>query len=138
MEGPIFKYQFKVLEQHLDSFGHVNNATYLELYEQARWEFITEGGYGLKEVLELKKGPVILDINLRFSKELLLRENINIESTVKGERGKKIFEIHQKMLKGSGDVASKIVLRFGFMDLDNRSLILPTEKWLKAIGHNFA
>ncbi len=50
MEFKTFVYDTQIKEHHLDSFGHVNNATYLSLYEEARWESITENGYGLKEV----------------------------------------------------------------------------------------
>src|SRR5579864_8644527 len=34
-------------ESQLDSFGHLNNARYLELFEQARWDVITERGSAL-------------------------------------------------------------------------------------------
>ena len=41
MINPIYEYEKTILEQHLDTFGHVNNAAYLVLYEEARWDFIT-------------------------------------------------------------------------------------------------
>ncbi len=44
------EYQLLIHEGHLDSFGHVNNATYLNLFEEARWDWITARGYGLKEM----------------------------------------------------------------------------------------
>jgi len=34
MSNPIYEYQKEILEQHLDTFGHVNNAVYLSLYEE--------------------------------------------------------------------------------------------------------
>ena len=34
----IFYYRTQVRERHLDSFGHMNNACYLELYEEAPLE----------------------------------------------------------------------------------------------------
>ncbi len=60
-----FYYEVIIKEQHLDTFGHVNNAVYMQLFEEARWEFITENGYGLKEIQLLKKGPVILYLILK-------------------------------------------------------------------------
>ena len=47
-----FVYETLIRESHLDTFGHVNNATYLQLYEEARWELITRNGYGLAKVRE--------------------------------------------------------------------------------------
>ena len=46
-DTPIFEYQVLIQEVHLDSFGHVNNAAYVMLYEEARWDFITKQGFGL-------------------------------------------------------------------------------------------
>ena len=65
-----YEYNFMVLEAHLDTFGHVNNATYLQLYEEARWDFITNNGYGLDRVKETGIGPIIVEVNLTFKKEL--------------------------------------------------------------------
>ncbi|MEQ1723043.1 MAG: acyl-CoA thioesterase [Pseudobdellovibrio sp.] len=129
----LYKYDILIKEQHLDSYGHVNNAMYLSLYEEARWEAITSGGYGYKKVHETGFGPVILGIDLKFLKELKLREIITITLEMISYEGK-IFKMKQQMLKANGDVASEIVLTAGFFDLKNRKLILPNEAWLKAIG----
>ena len=76
----IHEYEVLIKESNLDTFGHVNNAVYLELFEEARWDLVTKNGYGLKEVLERKVGPIILEINIRFMKEIGLREKIKIET----------------------------------------------------------
>ena len=56
-ENPVFKYPVQIGESHLDTFGHVNNAKYLEIFEDARWELISKNGYGLEEVHRRKIGP---------------------------------------------------------------------------------
>ena len=129
----LYKYDIVIKEQHLDSYGHVNNAMYLSLYEEARWEAITAGGYGYEKVHETGFGPVILGLDLKFLKELKLREVITVTLEMISYEGK-IFKMKQQMLNVSGDVASEIVLTAGFFDLKNRKLILPNEAWLKAIG----
>lgn len=130
-----FKYKLQILEKHLDSFGHVNNAVYLELLEEARWDFITSNGYGLERVKSEKKGPVVLEINMKFRKELLNREHVVIESTPIG-KASKIMQIEQKILKDNGDVAFIGLLTVGFMDLKLRKLIELPDDWKKAIGLN--
>jgi YbgC/YbaW family acyl-CoA thioester hydrolase len=131
----LYKYDIIIKEQHLDSYGHVNNAMYLSLYEEARWEAITAGGYGYKVVHETGMGPVILAIDLKFFKELNLRETITVNLEMISYEGK-IFKMKQQMLKANGEVASEMILTAGFFDLKNRKLILPNEAWLKAIGQN--
>lgn len=126
-------YKLKILEQHLDTFGHVNNATYLELYEEARWDIITNNGYGLEMVQKSRKGPVILEVKIQFLKELRLRETITIRSWVDTTQSK-AGNIIQEMVKEDGSVASKAEFLFGLFDLDRRRLIAPTEEWKKALG----
>lgn len=59
-----------ISEAHLDSFGHLNNARYLELFEQARWDLITERGFGIDTIRQTGTGPVILEVSVRFLREL--------------------------------------------------------------------
>ena len=135
MTNPIHEYDLTILEHHLDTFGHVNNAVYLTLYEEARWDLITRNGHGVKEISESKIGPVILDINIVFKSELNNREKIKIVSQARPEmKNKLVMVLDQKMLKENGKVASTIVLTFGLMDLNLRKLMTPTTDWLKALG----
>lgn len=128
-----FEYEVTILERHLDSFGHVNNATYLELYEEARWDFITRGGYGLDTIHKLAKGPIVLETTVKFRKEIKNRDVVKIVSHSTGIRGK-IMKMHQVILHANGDIASEADFTFGFMDLKERKLIAPSDEWLKAIG----
>lgn len=129
-----FEYQFTVLESHLDTFGHVNNATYLMLFEEARWDIITRRGWGLKEVMKKKIGPVILEANIKFKKEVTNRELITVKSSCGESLNKLVMTFHQEMIKEDGSVAAILDLRVGLMDLAQRKLIEPTPEWRHAIG----
>jgi YbgC/YbaW family acyl-CoA thioester hydrolase len=128
-----FEYKTQILEHHLDSFGHVNNAKYLELYEEARWDFITTNGYGLKQVKEYKQGPIVLDVTCSFRREITNREWVTIKSNTI-EIKSKIMKIEQVIIKENGDLASKATFTFGFMDLQLRKMIVQPPLWLKAVG----
>lgn len=128
------KYSLLITENHLDTLGHVNNATYLELYEQARWEMITQNGYGLEKVKESGLGPVILDLFLTFKAEIRNREKICIETEFVEMKNSLVMTLHQRMLKSDQKVASSLELSVGVMDLGQRKLVRPSSDWLKAIG----
>ncbi len=135
MSNPIYEYEIQILEQHLDTFGHVNNAKYLEMYEEARWDFITKNQLGLKEILATQIGPVLLDLNLTFKSELKNREKIKIISQARPQmRNKFVMVLDQKMMREDGKTASTLTLSVGMMDLKARNLISPTEEWRKALG----
>lgn len=126
-------YKFLVREVHVDSYGHINNATYLSLYEEARWELITPRGYGFNEIHKLKQGPVILEVNLKFLKEIRLRETITITTTLLSYTGK-VGQLKQQMVKDDGSVASEAIFTFGLFDIKARKLIEATPEWKQALG----
>jgi len=122
-----------ISEAHLDSFGHVNNARYLELFEQARWDLITERGFGIDTIRRTRTGPTILEINIRFLKELNPRETVVIRTEmVSYER--KVGKLRQQMLKADGALACEAIFTFGLFDVERRRLIEPSPEWAHAIG----
>jgi thioesterase-3 len=134
MEAKKFSYPVLIKETYLDTFGHVNNAMYLTLFEEARWELIAGNGYDIKKIKETGLGPVILEIKLCYLKELRLREEIEIETQMISYEDK-IGKLMQKMVR-AGEVCCTAEFVFGLFDLEQRKLVLPTEEWLRAIGVN--
>ncbi|MBG60256.1 MAG: thioesterase [Halobacteriovoraceae bacterium] len=132
MEFNKFIYTLMIKENHLDTFGHVNNAAYLTLYEEARWDFITKNGYGLDVIQREQKGPVVLDVNLRFKRELKNRQLISIHSQSQ-DMSSKIMKMKQVMINPEGEVASEALFTFGFMDMKLRKLVEMPQDWLNAV-----
>jgi YbgC/YbaW family acyl-CoA thioester hydrolase len=130
----VFEYVVEIKEFHLDSFGHVNNAAYVQLYEEARWDFITKNGFGLERIQREQKGPVLLDLQVRFKRELKNRERIRITSQTIEIKNSKILVLEQKMHKSDGKIASEATFTVGFFDLRERKLIDSGPDWLRAVG----
>ena len=131
--GAAHEYPFQILEHHLDGFGHVNNATYLEIFEEARWDLITRGGFGLAEVRERLIGPVVLAVDMRFHREAVNREKVVIKTRCVEYRGK-VGRLEQVMERADGLPSCTAVFTFGLFDLRTRRLLRPTPEWLKAVG----
>lgn len=125
-------YEVTIREGHLDTFGHVNNATYLAIFEEARWELLNEKGYTMEVIQKTGLGPVILEINLKFLRELRLRQNIKIESELMSYNGL-IAKMRQVMIDEQGKDCCSAEFTFGLFDLNKRKLVPPTEDWLRAI-----
>jgi len=122
-----------IQETHLDFFGHVNNAKYLELFEQARWDVITAGGFGLDYIMQKQQGPVILEAHLRYLKELKHRQKIKI-SVELIEYGSKVGKLKQHMFNDKNEICAELIVVFGLFDLKTRKLIEATPEWRKALG----
>lgn len=132
-ENEIYRCPLVIKEQHLDTFGHVNNAVYLMLLEEARWEFISPRGFSVTEIQKNGLGPTVLEFNIKFKKELKLRQKIVIESqTISYE--KKIGYLRQDILNEAGEVCCQAILTVGLFDTRERKLVLPTAEWKRAIG----
>ena len=128
-----FSYEFTVDQDLLDEYGHVNNAKYLNLYEEARWDILDQSGYGQEMVRKSRKGPVILEVNVRFSRELLPGQRIRIETSSR-RKNEKIFFFDQVMINEEGKEASSAVFTAALFDLEKRKMVTPGEDWLKAFG----
>jgi thioesterase III len=133
MANKVFEAALSIREEHLDTFGHVNNATYLQILEQARWDLITDHGYGLEYVKSSGKGPVILEIALRFLRELTNRRSFLILSTLESYSGK-IGKMKQTIVNDARELYCEASFTFGLFDLRARKLIDPTPEWLRALG----
>ena len=127
-------YKLIILEHNLDTFGHVNNAEYLRLYEQARWDMITKGQWGMDKIVKEKVGPVITNINISFLREIHLREEIIIETRFDGFVNPKICRLEQKMITSNGKVKNLMKMEAGLFDLKERKLLIPNDEWMASIG----
>lgn len=101
----------KVRGYELDSFGHVNNAVYLQYAETAKWEFFKNSGL-LTELEELKYFPVILENHVRYLHALHLLDNVRIDTNWKCSMGLVEFshvirndDTGQKVCKITGKLA---------------------------------
>lgn len=133
MKNKIFEYSVKINESHLDVFGHVNNAVYAQLFDQARWDFITENGMGLSHIEETSVGPIVLEMNIKFIKEVRNRETLRIFSQVQKVLRSRMV-ITQSMKNTAGEEVAVGEFVCVIFDLKKRRPRPPTEAWLKACG----
>ena len=114
----------------------MNNATYLDLFEEARWDLITKNGYGLDEIQRRQASPTVLEISLRFMREIRNRERITVKSWTESYTGK-ICRFQQQMVNEKQEVCCAASFVVGLFDLRARKLLLPTPEWLHAVNRTF-
>jgi thioesterase III len=130
---PIFNYPVKILEHHLDAYGHVNNVAYIAFFEQARWDMVTMQGCGLDFVRSSSIGPVVLEIDCKFRRELRLRQDVVIQSQLRKWRGK-VGQMSQIILDNENIVYCEALITFGLFDLTLRKLVIPNDRWRSALS----
>jgi YbgC/YbaW family acyl-CoA thioester hydrolase len=90
----IFETRITVRGYELDSYGHVNNAVYLQYFEQARWEVMRELNildYFMANGLLM----VVTESNVRYMREANLFDELAIETTYEKHAPYLVF--HQKI-----------------------------------------
>lgn len=96
----------KVRGYHLDLYGHVNNARYLEFLEEARWRMI-EGSANLQAWKERGLGFVVVKITINYRRAAVLDDVLEIVSHVHHLGGRSGM-IKQEVLRGEGDAVERV------------------------------
>lgn len=137
----VFKTTIEIDKSLIDSYGHMNNSKYLEVFENARWDIISKRGFSAADIAKSGFGPVVLEVNLRFTKEIKLGEKIEITSFIEMTNANgtpvaksKTMTMVQTMVNERNDVCCTAHFIFGLFDLRARKLVLPTPEWLRAAG----
>mgnify|MGYP001545651614 CR=1 FL=1 len=119
---------YTVQSTMVDTFGHLNNAAYLELFEWARWAWARASGMDLEPMMaEQRIGPAILHIDLSFRRELRMHEAVTIRTWFDELSGLKGY-IRQDMVKEDGQLGATMRVTFIMFHLDKRRAVkVPAE-----------
>jgi YbgC/YbaW family acyl-CoA thioester hydrolase len=117
MPAPTLISRLRVRSCDVDSFGHVNNAVYLQYCEGARNDYMLERGLTFADFGRWNAGPVLTKAELEFrapavtDDELLIRGRLVVEGRIR-------FRIdHEISRKGDGQLVCAARLDFAFVDL---------------------
>ncbi len=106
---------FKIRTFHVDAFQHVNNSRYVELLEEARWQFAED--IELIELLAKKNlGFIIIDMRVRFRNPIIEGDEIRVMTSLNalGSASGDVQQIVYK--KGETRVALKSLFHFILID----------------------
>lgn len=73
-----YKVSLKVRNYHIDSYGHVNNAQYLILLEEARTQFMDDINCPLEDFIKQGLYITVIDIHIRFKRPAILGDRLEV------------------------------------------------------------
>jgi len=107
--------EIKVRGYHVDLYGHVNNARYLEFIEEARWAF-AEDTLDLATWQEKGIGFSIVNITINYRKPAFMGDVLEIRTGL-SQLGNASGTIHHDIIiKGTGHVAADADVTFVMVD----------------------
>jgi len=111
--------RIKVRGFHLDVYGHVNNARYLEFLEDARWTLI-ESEIDLEKWRQLGFGFTIVKITINYRKTARLNDVLDIQTRLEKLGGKSGVFKQEIALASTGEPVADAEVVFVILDLQSR------------------
>lgn len=114
---------------HLDVFGHVNNARYLEFLEEARWGLF-DGKVKLEDLAEKGFVFTVVNININYRQSAFLNDVLTVETSM-AEFGKRSATLNQVVRnKKTGTVIADAQITFVMVAIKEQKAAF-LEGWLK-------
>ncbi len=112
-------YHLTVRGYELDSYNHLNNAVYLNHFEQARWEFFHKHKL-LEKLIADNLILVVTEVNIRYAREAKMFEELIINTQLLRKEPYLIFRQHT-LNQANGLLVAKASFKTLFLDRNDRS-----------------
>ena len=121
-----------VRSYELDSFGHVNNAVYLQYCEGARNDYLKQRGIQFSDFQAWSIGPVLYHASIDYKRQARADDLLNIEGILTF-KGKTRFHIQHEMIRQSDQALVCVAsLDFAFVNIATQRPCRVPDKFLRA------
>ena len=122
-----FSIAIKVRSYELDSFGHVNNAVYLNYLEFARCEYMQHRGLGFQDFFRWKAYPLVVRAEIDYKSPTRVDDELEIRGTITDVR-RTSFAINYTIINtGTQKLALNAKMWFAFINEQQKSCSIPKE-----------
>lgn len=122
-----FHYHLKVRSYDLDSFGHVNNAVYLNYLEEARCDYLEQCGLSFNSFHQLGALAIVVGVEIRYKRPARFAEMLDIRggfSNVKRTSFCINYEIYNETIGLTCAIAN---MDFAFVNFDGKIIAIPDQ-----------
>ncbi|WP_027966668.1 acyl-CoA thioesterase [Halomonas halocynthiae] len=107
----------RVRGYHLDGYGHVNNARYLEFLEEGRWGYFDERPELFEVVKRAGVAFVAVNLNIDYRRAAVEGDDLQIETRL-AELGTRSARMHQGIRRANdGKLVSSADVTFVLLDV---------------------
>lgn len=118
--------EIKVRGYHADFYGHVNNARFLEFFEEGRWAY-------LESKIDLRKWAakglifLVVNINVNYRRAVPVGETIIVTTRLEKVGNRSAVLKQEVLLKESKEVAADALVTYVITDRSGRALAMDGE-----------
>lgn len=118
--------EIQVRGYHADFYGHVNNARYLEFFEEDRWALL-ESKIDLKKWAQQGIIFLVVNINVNYRQAVPVGKTLIVTTNLE-KIGNRSAVLQQKIfLKDSKEVAADALITFVIADKSGRAVAMDGE-----------
>lgn len=109
-----------------DSYGHVNNAVYLNYLEYGRMEFLHAAGFDYKKLISSGYYLYVTHVDIHYKGSAFLDDKLFIETEpIKLKKVTGTF--HQKIYKENGSICADAEVTWASVTHEGRPCCIPAE-----------
>jgi len=122
-----FHHRIKVRSHDLDSFGHVNNAVYLQYLEEARCEYMEARGLSFNSFHEWQAFAFVVSVEIRYKSPAKYGHVLDIRGAFSRMR-RTSFSIEYEIYNDTTDrICALATMSFGFVNGEEKIIPIPDE-----------
>jgi acyl-CoA thioester hydrolase len=119
---PSTSVQVEARYYEIDANGHVTHGAYLNWAEHARFEYLRESGVNIRDLTAAGFGPVILEMTLKFGREIRVGESVTVTVEIARWEGTTFEVRHNFTPAGHERPAASCTVVMGLLDHETRRL----------------
>ena len=116
MSTSLSRVQLRVRGYHLDGYGHVNNARYLEFMEEGRWDYFDQHPAMIKELHQAGRAFVVVNLNIDYLAAARHGDDFEIMTGIVNV-GERSGLCHHRIVRKDGTVIAQADLTFVLLDM---------------------
>jgi thioesterase III len=116
MTTSLSRIQLRVRGYHLDGYGHVNNARYLEFMEEGRWDFFDQHPEMIKELHQAGRAFVVVNLNIDYLAAARQGDDLEIITGII-DVSERSGLCHHRIVRKDGTVIAQADLTFVLLDI---------------------
>jgi thioesterase III len=121
-----YKTEIKVRGYHADFYGHVNNARYLEFFEEDRWAHL-ESKIDLRKWAQMGLVFLVVNINVNYRRAVPVGETLLVSTRLEKIGNRSVVLKQEILTKDSGEVAADALITFVIADRSGRAMTMEGE-----------
>lgn len=108
-----------VRNYHIDHFGHVNHGRFVELFEEARWQYLEQNNL-LEPIHRVGAVHVVADISISYRRPVKIGDILHIKTQVKRRTNHSFLVNQVACRRGSKEIVAEATVTNVFVHGDGR------------------